>query len=277
MKLTAVAFKLLGVVGTTLALGAAGWAAEGPTATPLDELLGRTSKQVMNFVDQFSEVKCTEHVLQEKIGEKAKIERKMESTFDYLVILSNPGGELSLDESRLEVQGTGKDKDKDKKFKNQSTPLLVSNGFATLFLIFHPYYMNSFQFSSLGDEMLNGKKFTKVHFQHIRNRKSVAALAVRGREYPLDLAGTAWIDPESGMIGKITAGVDKGTEDIGMKALHSEVEFAPVRFGGTLSAYWFPSEASVEVETERQHWRNTHRFSDYKRFSVSTEEQVAKQ
>jgi hypothetical protein len=275
MKLTAVAFKLLGVVGTTLALGAAGWAAEGPTATPLDELLGRTSKQVMNFVDQFSEVKCTEHVLQEKIGEKAKIERKMESTFDYLVILSNPGGELSLDESRLEVQGTGKDKDK--KFKNQSTPLLVSNGFATLFLIFHPYYMNSFQFSSLGDEMLNGKKFTKVHFQHIRNRKSVAALAVRGREYPLDLAGTAWIDPESGMIGKITAGVDKGTEDIGMKALHSEVEFAPVRFGGTLSAYWFPSEASVEVETERQHWRNTHRFSDYKRFSVSTEEQVAKQ
>ena len=39
--------------------------------------------------------------------------------------------------------------------------------------------------------------------------------------------------------------------------------------------FWFPAEASVEVETPRQHWRNTHRFVDYKRFSVDTEEPVA--
>jgi hypothetical protein len=32
----------------------------------------------------------------------------------------------------------------------------------------------------------------------------------------------------------------------------------------------------VEVETPRQHWRNTHEFSNYKRFSVTTDEQVAK-
>jgi len=32
--------------------------------------------------------------------------------------------------------------------------------------------------------------------------------------------------------------------------------------------------ATIEVETTRQHWRNTHRFSDYKRFSVSTQESV---
>ena len=33
--------------------------------TSLDELLNRTSKQVTAFVDQFSSVKCTEHVTQE--------------------------------------------------------------------------------------------------------------------------------------------------------------------------------------------------------------------
>ena len=125
--------------------------------------------------------------------------------------------------------------------------------------------------------MVNGRRLTKVHFQHIRNTRSVAALAVRGREYPLELSGIAWIDPETGMLGKITAGVDSGVEDIGMKSLRSEVEFAPVRFGNADSGYWFPSQASVEVETPRQHWRNTHHFSEYKKFSVSTEEQVAKQ
>ena len=244
----------------------------------LDSVLDRTSKQISSFVEQFSDVKCTEHVTQEKLGEKEKVLRRAESTYDYLVILSNVGGELTLDESRLEVTDPKHQKKERKdKEKNQSNPLLISNGFATLFLIFHPYYSNSFQFSSLGNEMVNGRLVTKVHFQHIRNTRSVAALAVRGREYPLELSGIAWLDSETGMIAKITAGVDSGVEDIGMKSLRSEVEFAHVRFGNADSGYWFPSQASVEVETPRQHWRNTHHFSDYKKFSVSTEEQVAKQ
>jgi hypothetical protein len=60
-----------------------------------------------------------------------------------------------------------------------------------------------------------------------------------------------------------------------MNSLRAEVEFAPVRFGKELSKAWFPREATVDVETARQHWRNTHIFSDYKRFSVNVEEQVA--
>ena len=239
----------------------------------LDELLARTSKQVSAFVDQFSSVKCTERVTQEKLGKDAKVERRAESTFDYLVILTNTGGELSLDESRLAVE----DAKHPKKDKKQGTPLLISNGFATLFLIFHPYYMGSFQFTSAGEEHVNGRLLLKVHFEHIPNTRSVAALAVRGREYPLDLRGTAWIEPSTGRLAKISAEIDQGVEDIGMKSLRSEVEFAPVRFGAAESASWFPTRAMVEVETERQHWRNTHVFTDYKQFSVSTEEQVAKQ
>jgi hypothetical protein len=246
----------------------------GPTPSPaqeatLDDVLARAGKQVVEFVDQFSEVKCTERVTQEKLGKESKIEKKTESTFDYLVILTNSGGELSLDESRLAIQDATSAK------RNQNAPLLISNGFATLFLIFHPYYAGSFQFNSLGSEGLGGSTFVKVHFEHVPNTKSVAALAVRGKEYPLDISGTAWIDSATGVIARIDAGVDRGIEDIGMKSLHSEVEFAPVRFGKELSKAWFPREATVEVETARQHWRNTHIFSDYKRFSVNVEEQVA--
>ena len=258
-----------------LPLGGSSSVAQDPA---LEQLLDRASKHVSTFVEQFSDVKCTEHVTQEKLAEKDKVLRRAESTYDYLVILSNVGGELTLDESRLEVTDPKQaKKEKKDKEKNQSNPLLISNGFATLFLIFHPYYSNSFQFSALGAEMVDGRRLTKVHFQHIRNTRSVAALAVRGREYPLELSGIAWLDPESGMIAKITAGVDSGVEDIGMKSLRSEVQFAPVRLPGSDTGTWFPSQASVEVETPRQHWRNTHYFSEYKKFSVSTEEQVTKQ
>jgi hypothetical protein len=39
--------------------------------------------------------------------------------------------------------------------------------------------------------------------------------------------------------------------------------------------YWLPAYATVEVESRHQHWRNTHIFSAYKRFSVNTKEQVS--
>jgi hypothetical protein len=235
----------------------------------LQTILDRTSAQVSTFLEQFSDVKCTENVEQEKLGPKGKIELKQASAFDYLVILTNSGGDLTLDESRLPLHP-------DKAAKN-NTPLLVSNGFATLFLIFHPYYSNDFKFTAAGEEVLNGRTLAKINFQHVRGERSVAALSLRGREYPMELSGTAWIDPQTGMIARIVADIGGTMEDLGMKTLHSEVDYAPVPFRGQKDVYWFPVQATIEVETPRQHWRNIHRFTDYKQFSVSTEEQVAKQ
>src|SRR5579864_1330832 len=185
----------------------------------LDDLLARTNTQVAGFLDQFSDVKCTEQVDQEKIGKDGKVELKEQSTYDYLVILTNPGGELSLDESRLPVHEAKQDK------KNR--PLLVSNGFATLFLVFHPYYAQSFKFALLQDETLDGQRFSRVSFEHIPGTRSPAALALRGREYPLELSGTAWIDAQTGVIAKIVAGIANSLEDVGLQALQSEVKFSP--------------------------------------------------
>src|SRR5205823_11739008 len=147
-------------------------------------------------------------VQQEKLGKDAKVELKEESTYDYLVILTNTGGELSLDESRLAVHPAKADK------KNR--PLLVTNGFATLFLVFHPYYAGSFRFTALDDEVSDSRTLTKVAFQHIHDTRAPAALSLRGREYPLDLTVTAWIDPQSAVVPRIEAGIGNTVDDVGM-------------------------------------------------------------
>ena len=229
----------------------------------------RTGEQMSAYLEKFSDVRCTEKVMQEKFKNngKDKIDFKEESTYDYLVILANTGGELSLSESRLPVHAAKADK------KNRS--MLVSNGFATLFLVFHPVYANSFEFSDVGDEVVDGHRLTKVAFRHIRGTRTPAALALRGREYPLELSGTAWIDAETAVITRISAGVENTMVDVGLNTLHTDVEFAPFPFHDLQKTYWFPLRAVVEVETPRQHWRNTHEFTNYKMFSVSTEEKVA--
>ena len=70
----------------------------------LNDLLNRAADQTTSFLDQFSDVKCTEVVRQMKLGKDDKVELKEESTYDYLVILTNAGGELNLSESRIPVR-----------------------------------------------------------------------------------------------------------------------------------------------------------------------------
>lgn len=256
----AILFALLAGISSVAAESSA------PEARHLNDLLERTGNRTSVFLDQFSDVKCIEQVRQEKLGKDNKIELKEDSTFDYLVILTNTSGELNLSESRIPVHEAKKDR--------KNTSMLLSNGFATLFLVFHPIYSDAFKFTLAGEEMVEGRNLEKIAFQHIPGMKSPAALALRGREYPLELTGTAWIDPETGSIVKIEAGVADTLQDVGLKTLSSEIDFAPISFADSKQPYWFPTQARVEVETMRQHWRNLHQFTGYKKFSVSTEEKV---
>lgn len=240
--------------------------ASAQDAQKLNDLLSRTSQQTAAFLEQFSDVKCTEQVRQEKLGKDDKIELKEDSSYDYLVILSDSGGDLSLAESRIPMKEAKRDR--------KNTSMLLSNGFATLFLVFHPYYSADFIFSLDGEELVDGRLLDKVSFKHISGMKSPAALALRGREYPLELSGTAWIDATTGSIARIEAGIADTLQDVGLKSLDTEIDFAPLKFADS-KEFWFPTQARVEVETPKQHWRNLHQFTAYKRFSVSTEEKVA--
>jgi hypothetical protein len=234
----------------------------------LQPLLDLASNNVSAFLDTISEVNCTERVTQEKIGENGKTVEKRESAYDYLVLLSNTGGELNLVESRVAADSN--------KNANEKAPLLVSNGFAMLLLVFHPYYSGGFQFSFANEESNSTGDVTQVDFRHIPGMRSPAALALRGREYPLDISGTAWIDTRTGVIDKISAQIGMEMEDIGLWSMHCEIEYAPVSFQTVPGTYWLPAHATVEVESRHQHWRNTHVFSAYKRFSVNTKEQVSR-
>lgn len=268
IRISKIAILTAGVISVLALLAGMSLAAEAavPEAQRLNDILERMAGQTSVFLDQFSDVKCTEQVRQEKLGKDNKVELKEDSTYDYLVILSNSGGELNLSESRIPVHEAKRDR--------KNTSMLLSNGFATLFLVFHPIYADAFKFTLAEQDVVAGRTLQKITFQHIPGMKSPAALALRGREYPLELTGTAWVDADTGSIAKIQAGIADTLQDVGLKTLSSEIDFSPLSFADSKQAYWFPTQARVEVETVRQHWRNLHQFTGYKKFSVSTEEKV---
>ncbi len=233
-------------------------AASGPD--PIQQILERTGRLVEAFVDQISAVTCIEQVQQEKLKKNGKVEYQSESVFDSFVLVQVEGDELTVDESRrIERQNSDAKK----------RPLMLTNGFSTLALVFHPYYQDSFEFARLDDVTWNGRQLMQVQFRHIRGAPSPAALERHGQDYPLDLEGVAWIDPASGAILKITAGVRDGLGDLGLRAIRSEVNYSPVTFAGATQVYWLPVSAVIDLETPRQHWRNIHQFANYRRFSVA--------
>jgi hypothetical protein len=63
-------------------------------------------------------------------------------------------------------------------------------------------------------------------------------------------------------------------EDMGLKSLTADVRYARVDFKGEQGGQWLPATAAIEVETPHQRWRNTHTFSNYKRFSVDVKSEV---
>jgi hypothetical protein len=236
-------------------------AAGPPSLPPLDDVLRRAGEAVERFDRQFASVNCTEQVSQVKLDKNGKTSYHRESVFDYLVTMRVEPDDMTVEESRVELKSSG---------NAANLPLLVTGGFATLALVLHPNFHNSYEYSRPEEAMLDGARALLVKFRQLPRERSPAGLRLRGRDYPLAWQGVAWLEPGSGAVMKIDAALAAPMEDVGLQSLSTEVSYAPVTFKDTREVYWLPGVAKVEVRTVRQHWVNVHRFTGYKRFSVET-------
>ena len=231
------------------------------SATPIDALL-EARKNVENFFDQSSNVVCAENITQIVIGKNGKPAYREESAYEYQLQASARTGTLKLSETR---------ETRKKAFRDPRRSLLITNGFASMLLIAHPSYESSYQFEAGGEESADGITFAKINFKSVPGASSPAALQLRGKNYPMPLSGTLWIDKRSGAITKLRAAVDSTMEDMGLQGMRSEIHYAVVQFHDPEEKYWMPVSATIDVETPRQHWRNVHRFTNYRRFRGTLE------
>lgn len=255
----AAAVKLAACVAFAILSGASAPAA---SPVPLATTLDRVGQQVQNFWNYFPAVTCSEALTQTKLDGKAKTLYEQKASYDYLVLLQSAGASISVDESRIE---------KDHKSSKGKASLLLTNGFSILLLVFHPLYQSSYEYSELPDETVDGRRLMRIGFRHVGGDRSPSALHLGDRDYPLEWKGTAWIDPSSYSIVRIETSLGSSLADVGLLQLNADVTYYGIHFDGAASTYWVPARAVIEAATKRQHWRNTHLFSKYRRFSVETE------
>jgi hypothetical protein len=217
-------------------------------------------KLIDTFFEQTSNVVCTENVSQTILGKNNKPLYREESAFEYQLQSNSRSGSLRLVESREARKAA---------FRDPNKTLLITNGFASMLLVLHPNYEPSYGFEPLGEEAIDGRTLVKLHFKPVPGAASPAAIQLRGRNYPLPLKGDIWIDEQSGAVVRLISSLDGGLDDLGLHDLRSEIHYSIVQFHEPEEAYWMPASAVIDVETPKQHWRNVHRFTDYKRFRAT--------
>ena len=225
----------------------------------------RSRKLIDHFFEQTNNVVCNEDVAQTIVGKNGKPVYREESIFEYQMQTNTRSGSLKLVESR---------EARKEAFRDPSKTLLITNGFASMLLVLHQDFEASYVFTPVAEEVIEGRPQVKIHFKPVPGASSPAAIQLRNRNYPLPLTGDIWIDQESGAVVKLVAGLDASLDDLGLHQMRSEIHYSLVRFHDPDEAYWMPSSAVIDVETPKQHWRNVHRFTDYRRFRATIQVQI---
>lgn len=244
---------------TILLFAAAGRAADLPA------LLDVAAKAAEREIAALASVACTETVTEIKLNQKDKTEERRRRTFDYLVLVDTDDGDLAVTESRMEQGGARKTEDK---------PLLATTGFATMMLILHPYYQNSFAFSDLGALERDGRQWRRLGFEFRPGKRSPSVLRAGAREYALAWKGEVLLNEATGQVASLHASLGSQMEEIGLESLEADVRFGPSTVRGE---EWLPVEAVIDLKTQHQHWRNVHTFAGYRHFDVTTTEKQGAQ
>lgn len=224
------------------------------------EIFQKARSLVDKFFEQSTNVVCTENVSQTVMAKNGKVDYREDSVFDYQLQANTNGGSLKLSETRDTRKVA---------FRDSARTLLITNGFTAMLLIMHPSYESNYTFTPTGRESMDGVSYARINFKAVPGAASPAALQLRGHNYPLPLSGTIWIEPQSGAVAKLVASLDSSLSDLGLQGIRSEIHYSLVRFHDPDESYWMPASAIIDVETPRQHWRNIHRFSGYKRFRAT--------
>lgn len=229
------------------------------TDPALESLLDRLSGQAARFATEFPAVACTEQVTQLKFAPGPRILHRLETKFDYLILVNADNGDFSVEESRLALG---------KAAREPSQPLLSTTGFAALLLVFHPRFLSSYRFSLLEPETRDGVAYQRIQFVHTDGEASPSVMEAHNRQYPVAWRGVAWIDPATTQVARLHTELREPMEDVGLRQLTSEVTYAP---SALTPRIWLPSSAVIEAHTAHQHWRNTHQFSAFRKFDVNAE------
>jgi Carboxypeptidase regulatory-like domain len=221
----------------------------------------RMNQLVMNL-QKFSATERVEHFMVDATGVRHGPESR---TFDYVVVISlASAGLFALDEYRNGSVDPA-----------QFPARVATEGLSGMALIFHPLMVSGFNFSCEGLSTWNRHPAWQVHFAQRPDRPNrIRVYVIGGQNYPVPLKGRAWIDAATYQVLRLESELMKPVQDIGLTQEHLAIDYGQVKFRTHSEQLWLPLDAEVYAERRGHRYYRRHTFSDFKIFTVDTDQSI---
>ncbi len=232
----------------------------------LDPLLRDVGERVATMFQDLPNTASREdvHRLYRNLGFRQEASTREE--YEYLFLARSRGGRMGWDEVRTGHDG------KPVPFDQQKGTGFLTSGYAGLGYFFHPQQQSSSRYHYLGRESSKARLHVVAFAQKAENAAFLGSITVDEVAYPLLFQGLAWVDPNSNQIVRMRVGLLAPRSDLGLYRQDTEIWFTEIRFNDIKRAVWLPREVVVTTEWKNRMFRNRHRYSNYRLFTVETYE-----
>src|SRR5208337_1049196 len=237
----------------------------------LDSILSAVGKTVAEFFRNFPNTSSLEQIHQEKLGRKQKVGATLDQKFNYLCFTPAEDWGPGFDEYRVDSSGAHTSP------QGLEDGFMLTSGFASASLLFHPTYQPQAAFRYLGRQKVKGRDTYVIAFAQQPAKARLSGTFKFGEISKTTFSqGLAWVDSESYEITRLRTDLLMPLSEVRLERVTTEIDFGPVNFKSMAERFWLPQQVIVTVDWNGKLLRNQHRYSGFKLFNVEAKEKIGK-
>jgi hypothetical protein len=222
--------------------------------------VGERMTQLVSNLEKFS---ATEHIEHFRVDNSGVLRGRETRSFEYVVlVLQNPVQGFQLDEYRNGSTDP-----------HQFPAQIATEALPVMALIFHPLMVSDFKITCEGLGEWAGRPAWQVRFEQRQDRPNrIRYYKINENYYPVGLKGRAWIDAGTYQVLRLETDLIQPVKGIELARERLSIEYTQVQFHSHDLQLWLPKTAELYWERHGHQYFRRHEFSDFKIFSVDTDQ-----
>jgi len=238
---------------------------------PLESILKAVGQNVAEAFARLPNTSSLKEIHQEKLLHKQKAGTTLDQKFRYLCLTPHEDFGPGFNEYRADVSGMQTAP------KGLGEGFMLTSGFASASLVFHPMYQPQSDFHYLGRQKVNGHDNYLVAFaQQPAKARLTGTFKSGGVSLATFTQGLAWIDSHNYQITRLRTDLVRPLPGVRLEGQTTEIADGEVHFKGMTEGFWVPRQVTVTVDWNGKHLRNEHHYSEFKLFQVAATEKQGK-
>jgi hypothetical protein len=241
-----------------------------PSQDDLGLILQKVGERVETFIRDFPNTVSIEDVRRERLSQTGAVQETIDQTFNYLALTRSEGNTPGLTEFRTDNKG------RPLAPHAMEGPSLMTSGFVSMSMYFHPRLQPQSDFRYLGHLTFKAHDAYVVGFAQRPKVAQVGTMLEFGNRIgEILVQGIANIDTTSYQILQMRVELLAPRPDLGVNKYSTEIRYGEIHFRKDSTALWIPRDVVVTLDMGGQLFRNFHHYSHFKMFNVDAKEKPA--